>query len=538
MSAAFLALFAAELAAGFNLVRDPDNQVPIAWQTPAAMIMIQQSGSDDISDGSAIIAVRNALATWNAVPCSAFRFADAGLTASRSIAQDGTNVITWLESDWPGAAAGAGAYTTRYLDSSTPKHWIEADISINGVDYTWGTDGDVHKIDAQGVVLHELGHVLGFSHSVNPQAVMYFRAQGGTTYARTLHDEEIKGACFLYPAGSFSCANDDECPLYWAPYGGSNLETHCAQGACAPGASGSYAAACFVDGDCASGHCALDPAMPPSTEPGFCTLECTPGAPSACPNGDYCRMESPMNRCYVGRDDCTIDSDCTGGRNWVCDRDLDGRNRCRHLCRDDSNCAGVPSSVCHGGTGMNPPGFCRVPGPKAEGERCRSGLECASLTCTGGGPLPTCAAGVPGFTGDGGPSSDAAGSDAGPRADAGGGASGLSDAGDGARDGAAGGMDSESGTSAISGSAKCGCSSAGGRSGERSIAPLLAALALMVLSRSRAPRLPASGGRGRRSQRPNPGRGRAPSSALRSKRANTGPPFYARREEGFPRSDP
>jgi hypothetical protein len=108
-----------------------------------------------------------------------------------------------------------------------------------------------------------------------------------------------------------------------------------------------------------------------------------------------------MNLCYIGRDNCLVDADCASmGANWGCPRDLDGRNRCVHFCERDADCAPVPGTVCHWGMGVpTPAGFCLTPGPKAAGMTCDNGLECQSLACTSGGPVPTCANGVPGFPG-------------------------------------------------------------------------------------------------------------------------------------------
>jgi hypothetical protein len=375
------------LAAGFDLVRDPNAEVPIVWETGQVTMTLQQDGSKDIKDGSAFTAIRNAFATWNAVACSRFRFVDGGLTASRDIAQDGTNLITWVDTNWPGAMNGAGAYTNRYLEMGSPDRWVEADIQINGQDFSWATDGTPHVVDVQSAVLHELGHVMGFAHSSNPQAVMYFRMKAGSTYARTLSADDINGACFLYPQAPLTCASDEECHLYSASYGGVDVETHCSNGSCAAGATSMYGAACFSGGDCTSGHCLVDPSMPPATEPGFCSRVCSAGN---CPNGDFCDAKLATPLCFIGRDDCIVDSDCTRGPGWVCSRDLDGRSRCLLQCMGDADCASVPGSGCSQRT-MTDLGLCRVPGPKLAGERCRSGLDCASLLCTAGGAEPACA---------------------------------------------------------------------------------------------------------------------------------------------------
>jgi len=385
---AIVALVAVPLL-GFVVVREIDGDQAIVWENPVVTVEIQQDGSDDVSDGSDLAAIRDALGAWNAAPCSRFRFVDGGTGTSRGIGRDGVNRLTFIERDWPAYAAGAGAYTVREREAGTPDHWVDFDIQMNGVDVSWATDGPVSRGDIRSAMVHELGHGLGLQHSSDPRATMFFSVRLGTTFARTLHADDIAGVCYDYPAQAFSCAQDTDCPLFYAQYGGQNYRAHCVNNACVEGPASVYGAGCFENDDCATGSCLLDPLNPPSSEAGFCSQTCDAATP--CPNGEYCGTTASGLRCIIGRTNCAVDADCGGAPN-VCARQLDGRFECQRLCLRDAQCATLAGTVCHGGTGANPAGFCRVPGAGRPGDACESGLDCASLTCTSGGVITTCTA--------------------------------------------------------------------------------------------------------------------------------------------------
>jgi hypothetical protein len=76
---------------------------------------------------------------------------------------------------------------------------VDADVLLNSTispcALSWRTDGG--DIDVQTVLLHELGHALGFGHSPDPSSIMFFEYEG---VRRALDVIDVDGLVFLYPA--------------------------------------------------------------------------------------------------------------------------------------------------------------------------------------------------------------------------------------------------------------------------------------------------------------------------------------------------
>ena len=71
-----------------------------------------------------------------------------------------------------------------------------SDIDVNA-NYSWANGAYSGCYDLQTIVLHEIGHSVGLSHSSNSSAVMYAYAYTNTL-KRTLHSDDINGVRSIY----------------------------------------------------------------------------------------------------------------------------------------------------------------------------------------------------------------------------------------------------------------------------------------------------------------------------------------------------
>jgi len=174
---------------------------------------VNENGSDDLGAKTFTI-VQQAAATWQRVPCSYFRLEYKGKTTKEAGHLDKTNVISWEEKNWIYGSLAAAA--TSYGGKGDLAH---SDIVFNGVDFTWkeggGTFFTPYVVDPQAVITHEMGHLLGLSHTtadnVTTMAAAY--VVGGTQVV--LGSDDKLGICKLYPAKDpkDECATNCDCPV-------------------------------------------------------------------------------------------------------------------------------------------------------------------------------------------------------------------------------------------------------------------------------------------------------------------------------------
>lgn len=126
-------------------------------------------------------AIEKAMQTWNAALGRRLFFV-AGYNSSLSTVaarRDGVNLIS-LQSAWAGPSQQQAQTTTSWRG----KDLVEADVVINGRDFSYFVDGGASqgRVHMESLLLHELGHALGLSHfSGERQQVMFPDLDSGTT---------------------------------------------------------------------------------------------------------------------------------------------------------------------------------------------------------------------------------------------------------------------------------------------------------------------------------------------------------------------
>ncbi len=216
-------------------------QTRLRWfGSNCVIVRINSNGSDDVSDGSDVAAVKRALENWRkaTASCSFLRFQllDDSPTAAAAFDKNAVNenVIAWVESGWkhdPQAAALTTVYFIEKEGAENDGQILDADIELNGERFHFATTGAADKTDVENTVTHELGHLMGLDHPCNDgsrtpapmdhtgatipscfpaykltqwikDATMYNFADPGEMKKRSPETDDIAGICQTYPLGS------------------------------------------------------------------------------------------------------------------------------------------------------------------------------------------------------------------------------------------------------------------------------------------------------------------------------------------------
>lgn len=207
LSLAFvLAALATSASAHVPLVH-PGNGNTIHWGRPFDVsIVINATGSEDITDGSHVTALRNAIDAWNSVGETTFQLDENTSPSQRARtdwASDSVHLLWFDEDDdsgyFPGGT-GIVALTPVYFANSGAI--LDADVLFNGNEFQFTTRGTAGRFDVQDVATHELGHLAGLDHSGWASATMYPYVDTHVILHRSLSLDDVRGIRATYPAST------------------------------------------------------------------------------------------------------------------------------------------------------------------------------------------------------------------------------------------------------------------------------------------------------------------------------------------------
>ena len=197
----------------------PGNEAkPLAWRATTLPYVIDGAGTPDVTGEAAFEAIQASFAAWQEVACpgapangsgrSFLRFQYQGKQPDVPVGfnQSGNNVnvVKWFASGWTQSARAIAVTLTTYDCNSG--EIFDADITLNGQNFSFSATGQAGRADLQNTVTHEVGHFIGFDHDLERASTMYADAPLGETSKRSLEPTDIEGACVVYAPDKAPCA--------------------------------------------------------------------------------------------------------------------------------------------------------------------------------------------------------------------------------------------------------------------------------------------------------------------------------------------
>lgn len=196
---------------------------------PANATLVPSSQVGPVGTKTLQAALREAADTWSypRVACTSVDLSVAPPVGQRLAKEDGTNLVTFRTGKWclnegcdrtttyPRRAAGM---TTTYPSRAGPALIREADIELNGVTFDFGDardSGRPYSADLTTVLIHELGHALGFpdrcmtdsGHAIACTPKERASVMNSRAYSKALSTFDIEELCRAYPRRSTPIAS-------------------------------------------------------------------------------------------------------------------------------------------------------------------------------------------------------------------------------------------------------------------------------------------------------------------------------------------
>lgn len=217
LAAVALILLAAVPAAAYLKLgtRIGSRTLTLQWRDFPVRYFVTNQSIDGVTAQQFEAAIARAFQTWNAVGTANTSSQFAGFTQARPLVDDGMNVLGFLDRAQQNRTLAATSFIIDTVDGRI----LESDIFFNTT-FGWSTAqaGASGRFDLESIAAHEIGHLLGLSHSaigeteliaggrrvIAAETVMFPIAfSTGSIDDRELKADDIAGLSDIYGTSEF-----------------------------------------------------------------------------------------------------------------------------------------------------------------------------------------------------------------------------------------------------------------------------------------------------------------------------------------------
>jgi len=150
-----------------------------------------------------VTAIDRSFQTWREPLDSKIEFIGLGCSSQIKNENDGINTVIFVTESWPLEPSIIAITRNFYISNLSAKAGmiLDSDILLNAVNHGFTTEDEPGKHDIQNILTHEIGHLIGLGHEVNPadpEAAMYAVASPNETKKRLLHPSDLVGLIQAY----------------------------------------------------------------------------------------------------------------------------------------------------------------------------------------------------------------------------------------------------------------------------------------------------------------------------------------------------
>ncbi|HET7217864.1 MAG TPA: matrixin family metalloprotease [Vicinamibacterales bacterium] len=187
----------------------------LRWRDFPIRYYVTNASDDQVTAQQFQTTIARSFSTWHSVPTAQTSSTFVGFVQARPFVEDGASVLGFLSRPDQDRTLAATTFTVDVTDGRI----LESDIYFNTI-FAWSVSetGTADRFDLESIATHEIGHMLGLSHSalgeteliaggrrvIAAESVMFPIAfSRGNTADRTLKADDIAGMSDIYGTTDF-----------------------------------------------------------------------------------------------------------------------------------------------------------------------------------------------------------------------------------------------------------------------------------------------------------------------------------------------